>query len=51
MSIPKYTHGCGTITAQDGSGNKEVVVAAGDVAEIYTIGYNGWREGDIQLMM
>ena len=47
-------HGCGTISAQDGSGNKEVVVAGDrydDTVDIYSIADDSWREGNIQLMM
>lgn len=47
----RYAHGCGTINAQDGSGNKEVV-GAGDVAgsgaetvEIYSTVDDSWRFG------
>ena len=41
-------HGCGTINAQDGSGNKEVVVAGsncGTSVEIYSIVDDTWRYG------
>ena len=47
----RYAHGCGTINAQDGSGNREVV-GAGDVAgsgaetvEIYSTVDDSWRFG------
>ena len=54
MSHGRATHGCGTISAQDGSGNKEVVVAGDrydDTVDIYSIANDSWREGNIQLMM
>ena len=56
MYTSRYTHGCGTISAQDGSGNNEVVVAgdhksSDDTVEIYSIADDSWREGNIQLMM
>ena len=56
MYSSRYTHGCGTISAQDGSGNKEVVAAgehklSDDTVEIYSIADDSWREGNIQLMV
>ena len=50
----RATHGCGTISAQDGSGNKEVVVAGDrydDTVDIYSIADDSWRRGNIQLLM
>ena len=52
LSTSRWGHGCGTIYAQDGSGNKEVV-AAGDLrgqdysVEIYSIADDSWRPGKI----
>ena len=57
LAIPtrsRSTHGCGTISVQDDSGNKEVVVAGDrydDTVDIYSIANDSWREGNIQLMM
>ena len=55
MYYSRYIHGCGTISAQDGSGNKEVVAAGdlgsdGDTVEIYSIANGSWRPGNIQLV-
>ena len=56
MSHGRATHGCGTISAQDGSGNKEVVVA-GDYnyldknVEIYSIANDSWRAGNTKCTM
>ena len=55
MYYSRYIHGCGTISAQDGSGNKEVVAAgdnkgSDDTVEIYSIADDSWRLGNIQLM-
>ena len=51
MQSSRYSHGCGTIDAQDGTGNKEVVVAgdAGlddDSVEIYSTSEENWRIGE-----
>ena len=54
LSISRWGHGCGTINAQDGSGNKEVV-AAGDLkssegsdsVEIYSFADDSWRSGNL----
>ena len=47
----RYYHGCGTVLAQDGSGNKEVVIAGHyfsnyyTTVEIYSTTEDRWREG------
>ena len=51
MYYSRYIHGCGTISAQDGSGNKEVVAAGdngggSDTVEIYSIDNDSWRAGN-----
>ena len=50
MQSSRESHGCGTIDAQDGTGNKEVVVAGGyyddDSVEIYSTSEENWRIGE-----
>ena len=55
MQKSRYRHGCGTIHSQDGSGNKEIVVAgdyltigSGDAysVEIYSTSEDKWRIGE-----
>ena len=47
----RFNHGCGTISAQDGSGNMEGVAAGGqvvgfaDTVEIYSVADGNWRYG------
>ena len=51
----RFNHGCGTITARNGSDSKEGVAAGGQVAgfantvEIYSVADGSWRYG-IELM-
>ena len=48
MQSSRSEHGCGTINAQDGTGNKEVVVAGAyaDSVEIYSTSEENWRIGE-----
>ena len=49
LQSSRFEHGCGTIDAQDGTGNKEVVVAGGRYTasvEIYSTSEENWRIGE-----
>ena len=60
MLVSRYYHGCGVIDAQDGSGNKEVVVAGdfdtigtvddSETVEIYSVVNGSWRMGKYLLL-
>ena len=55
MTTSRKIHGCGTIYAQDGSGNREVVAAgdhkgSDDSVEIYSISDDSWRSGNVDFM-
>ena len=51
----RFAHGCGTITARDGTGNKEGVAAGGqvvgyaDTVEVYSVAEGNWRYGTVPI--
>ena len=54
LTRSRWAHGCGAIFAQDGSGNREVVVAGdlkdsvtADGVEIYSFADDSWRYGNL----